>query len=105
MTVVGDLIEYMEDDGNIWSADFSWHVKPRSVSLISTLFRRTEVFLREAVLAAEVPYCFGGRTSESNVRREDDVAMAEANGDIAPAGNMVVEGVTAEDGKSYIIDT
>ena len=37
--------------------------------------------------------------------REDDVALAEANRDIAPVGNMVVEGVTAEAGKTYIIDT
>ena len=81
-------------------------MKPRSVSLPSILIRLTEVFLRKAVLAPEDPYNFRGRSSESytNDRRKDDVAMAEANRDIAPAGNTVVEGVTVEDGKTYIID-
>ena len=82
-------------------------MKPRSVSSTSILIRLTEVFLRKAVLAPEDPYHIRGRTYESytNDRCEDDVAMAEANRDIAAAGNMVVEGVTAEDGKAYIIDT
>ena len=82
-------------------------MKPRSVSLTSILIRLTEVFLRKAVLVPEGPSNFRGRTSESytNDRREDVVAVAEVNGDITPAGNMVVEGVTAEDGKVYIIDT
>ena len=83
-------------------------MKLRSVSLTSILIRLTEVFLRKAVLAPEDPYNLRGRSSESYTkdRREDDVAIAEANRDNAPAGNMVVEGVTAaEDVKTYIIDT
>ena len=65
----------------------------------------------KSVLTPEDPYNLRGRSSESytNDRREDDVAMAEAmaeaNGDIAPVGDMAVEEVTAEDEKSYIIDT
>ena len=77
-------------------------MKPRSVSLTSILIRLTEVFLKKAVLAPEDPYNLRARSSESftNDRHEDDVAMAEANHDIAPACNMVVEGVTAEDRKA-----
>ena len=51
------------------------------------------------MLIPEDPYNLRESASGSytNDRREDDVAMAQANGDIAPAGSMVVEGVTAED--------
>ena len=60
--------------------------------------------LLKTVFTIESPYNLRGRPSESytNDRREGDVAMAEANGDIAPAGNMVVDGRTAEDGKVLI---
>jgi len=60
------------------------------------------------VLTPEDPYNLRGRESESytNDRREDDIAMAEANGDIASADYMIERAeVTAEDGEAYIIDT
>ena len=61
--------------------------------------------LSKAIVTPEDPYKLRGRPSESytNDRREDDVAIV--NGEIAPAGNMVAEGVRAEDGKAYIFYT
>ena len=60
----------------------------------------------KAVLTPEDVLIFYGRSSKSyaNGRLEDDVAMVASNGDIAPAGNMVIEGVTSKDGKTYIVD-
>ena len=98
----------MEDDGSHLVCGFQLAREAAfSQPSLNTYPSDRSVSLRKAVSAPEDPCNLRGRSSESytNDRREDDVAKAEANRDIAPAGNMVVEGATARDGKAYTIDT
>ncbi|MEP2263383.1 MAG: hypothetical protein ABJI00_18375 [Paracoccaceae bacterium] len=108
-TVVGDLIKYMKD-GNILVCKFQLareaaFSQPNIDTYPSDGSVPEEVL--KTMLTPEDPCNVRGRASGSytNDRREYDIARTEANADIASADDMIVEEVTAEDGKAYIIDT